>query len=52
MAATLTGTTFSGEEVAQLLEEWRSFWPLTSNGYLAKDPAGRLTSMPECVEVG
>jgi hypothetical protein len=38
--------------VKQLLEEWRSFWPLNSNLYSAKDAAGRLTPMPAGVEVG
>ena len=51
MAATLTGVTCRGEEVKQLLEDWSSFWPLTSNAYLAKDAAGRLSPMPEGVEV-
>jgi hypothetical protein len=38
--------------VKQLLEEWRSFWPLNSNLYSAKDATGRLTPMPAGVEVG
>ena len=53
MAATLTGVTFQegDPKLKGLLEEWKAFWPLNSNGYESRDASGQLTAMPEAVEV-
>ena len=53
MAATLTGVTFQegDPKLKGLLEEWKAFWPLNSNGYESRDASGQLIAMPEAVEV-